>query len=125
MFWRATLASLHNSKYLIRQQTFHIYRWWIHFSIGTDGQSLFTDGELTYHLYRRKVFWRATLASLHNAKYLIFQQTFRIYRWWIHFSIGTDGQSLFNNGELNYHLYQRTVFWRATLASLYNANYLI
>ena len=28
-------------------------RWWIQFSIGTDGQYLFTDGELPYHRYRR------------------------------------------------------------------------
>jgi hypothetical protein len=124
VFWRTTLASLHNANYLICQQTFHIYRLWINFSIGTKGQS-FTYGELTYHPYRQTVFWRATLSSLHNAKYLICQQTFRIYRWWIHFSIGTDGQSLFNDGELTYHPYQRTVFRRATLSSLHNAKYLI
>jgi hypothetical protein len=104
------LSLSHNANYLIHQQTFQIYRWWIHFSIGTDGQSLFTDGELAYHQYRWyrwTVFWRATLASLTNANYLIHQQTFQSYRWWIHFSIGTDGQSLFTDGELAYHRYRR------------------
>ena len=74
-------------------------------TIGTDG-------------YRRTVFWRATLCHCNNANYLIHQRTLQIYRWLIHFSIGTGGQSLFTDGELAYHRYRRyrrTVFWRATL----------
>ena len=95
-FWRATLCP-HNANYLICQLTFHIYRWWIHFCIGADGQYLFTDGELA--------FWMVTLCP-HNANYLICQRTFHIYRWWIHFSVGTDGEYLFTDGELAYHRYQ-------------------
>ena len=73
----------------------------------TDGQYLFTDGELAYHRYRRTRFWRATLClRARNVNYLICQRTFHIYRWWIHFFIGTDGEYLFTDGELAYHRYQ-------------------
>ena len=127
MFWRATSASLDNAHQLTCQRTLQIYRWWIHFSIGTEGQSLFSDGELPchrYRRYRRTVFWRATSASLDNAHQFTCQRTLQIYRWWIHLSIGTGGQSLFTDGELPYHRYRRTVFWRATLCHRNNANYL-
>jgi hypothetical protein len=75
-------------------------------SCASHGQSLFTDGELAYHRYRRyrrTVFWRATLCHRNNANYLIHQRNLQIYRWRIHLSIGTDGQSLFTDGELAYH----------------------
>jgi hypothetical protein len=78
-----------------------------YFSIGIDGQSNFTDCELAYHRYRRyrrTVFGRATLCHRNNANYLIHHRTLQIYRSSIHFSIGIDGQSLFTDGELGYHL---------------------
>ena len=121
-FSRPTLCP-RNANYFICQRTFHICRWWIHFSIGTDGEYLFTDGELAYHRYRRTGFWRATLCP-GIANYLIPQRTLNICRWWIHISIGTDGEYLFTDGELTYHRYRRTEFWRATFCSR-NANYLI
>jgi hypothetical protein len=34
-----------------------------------------------YRRYGRTIFWRATLASLTNANYLIHQRTLQIYRW--------------------------------------------
>jgi hypothetical protein len=37
------------------------------------------------------VFWTATLFHRNNANYLIHQRNLQIYRWCIHFSIGTDG----------------------------------
>jgi hypothetical protein len=115
--------------YVIRQRIFLFYQLWINFSISTDGQSLFTDSELAFHRYWRTVIWRATLCHRNNANYLIIhQRTVQIYRWWIHFYIGNDGQSLFTDGELAYHRYRRyggTAFWRATLCLLTNANYLI
>ena len=75
----------------------HIYRSRIHFSIGTDGQCRFTDGELVYHQYRPyrwTRFLRATLCPCNNANYIIHERILHIYRSCIHFSIGTDGQHL-------------------------------
>ena len=75
----------------------HIYRSCIHFSIGTDGQCRFTDGELVYHLYRPYRWTRflgATLCPCNNANYIIHERILHIYRSCIHFSIGTDGQHL-------------------------------
>ena len=75
----------------------HIYRSCIHFSIRTDGQLRFTDGQLVYHRYRPyrwTRFWRATLCPCNNANYIIHERILHIYRSCIHFSIGTDGQHL-------------------------------
>ena len=75
----------------------HIYRSCIHFSIGTDGQCRFTDGELVYHRYRPYRWTRflgATLCPCNNANYIIHERILHIYRSCIHFSIGTDGQHL-------------------------------
>ena len=75
----------------------HIYRSRIHFSIGTDGQCRFTDGELVYHRYRPYRWTRflgATLCPCNNANYIIHERILHIYRSCIHFSIGTDGQHL-------------------------------
>ena len=51
-FWGATLCPCNNANYLIHERILHIYRSCIHFSIRTDGQLRFTDGELVYHRYR-------------------------------------------------------------------------
>ena len=51
-FLGATLCPCNNANYLIHERILHIYRSCIHFSIRTDGQLRFTDGELVYHLYR-------------------------------------------------------------------------
>ena len=75
----------------------HISRSCIHFSIGTDGQCRFTDGELVYHRYRPYRWTRflgATLCPCNNANYIIHERILHIYRSCIHFSIGTDGQHL-------------------------------
>jgi hypothetical protein len=56
----------------------------------TNGLYKFTDGEFISpsvpmdNLYIPMVNW------LNNANYLIHQRTLQIYRWWIHFSIGTE-----------------------------------
>ena len=51
-FLGATLCPCNNANYLIHERILHIYRSCIHFSIRTDGQLRFTDGELVYHRYR-------------------------------------------------------------------------
>ena len=54
-FWRATLCPCNNANYLIHERILHIYRslpYALVFSIRTDGQLRFTDGQLVYHLYR-------------------------------------------------------------------------
>ena len=51
-FWGATLCPCNNANYPIHERILHIYRSCIHFSIRTDGQLRFTDGQLVYHLYR-------------------------------------------------------------------------
>ena len=51
-FWGATLCPCNNANYTIHERILHIYRSCIHFSIRTDGQLRFTDGQLAYHLYR-------------------------------------------------------------------------
>ena len=51
-FWGATLCPCNNPNYLIHERILYIYRSCIHFSIRTDGQLRFTDGQLVYHLYR-------------------------------------------------------------------------
>ena len=87
----------------------HIYRSSIHFSIGTDGQCRFTDGELVYHLYRPYRWTRflgATLCPCNNANDLIHERILHIYRSCIHFSIRTDGQLRFTDGQLVYHRYR-------------------
>ena len=87
----------------------HIYRSCIHFSIRTDGQCRFTDGELVYHRYRPyrwTRFFGATLCPCNNANYLIHERILHIYRSCIHFSIRTDGQLRFTDGELVYHRYR-------------------
>ena len=58
------------------------YRWRI---------SIFTDGELTYHRYRRTGFSRATVASHNNANFLICQRILRTYDGrLIYLSVRTD-----------------------------------
>ena len=223
-FWRATLCPCNNANYLIHERILHIYRSCIHFSIRTDGQLRFTDGQLVYHRYRpyrwtrffgglpyalaimlttsftkgfctftdrvfispsvptdniyyrwkiglpsvptvpmNKVFgglpyalaimlttsftkgfctftdrvfispsvptdnfdlpmdnwftigtdrtdgqgfWGATLCPCNNANYLIHERILHIYRSCIHFSIRTDGQLRFTDGQLVYHRYR-------------------
>ena len=51
-FWGATLCPCNNANYLIHERILYIYRSCIHFSIRTDRQLRFTDGQLVYHLYR-------------------------------------------------------------------------
>ena len=51
-FWGATSCPCNNANYLIHERILHIYRSCIHFSIRTDGQLRFTDGQLVYHRYR-------------------------------------------------------------------------
>ena len=43
-FLRATSCPWNNANYLFHQRIKYIHRWCIHFSIGTDGQPRFTDG---------------------------------------------------------------------------------
>ena len=113
----ATLCPCNNANYLIHERILHIYRSCIHFSIRTDRQLRFTDGELVYHRYRPyrwTRFWRATLCPCNNANYLIHERILHIYRSCIHFSIPTDGQLRFTDGELVYHRYRPyrwTRFW--------------
>ena len=93
----ATLCPCNNANYLIHERILHIYRSCIHFSIRTDGQLRFTDGQLVYHRYqpyRWTRFLGATLCPCNNANYLIHERILYIYRSCIHFSIGTDGQHL-------------------------------
>ena len=105
----ATLCPCHNANYLIHERILHIYRSCIHFSIGTDGQLRFTDGQLVYHRYRPYRWTRflgATLCPCNNANYNIHERILHIYRSCIHFSIPTDGQLRFTDGQLVYHRYR-------------------
>ena len=130
-FLGATLCPCNNANYLIHERILHIYRSCIHFSLRTDGQLRFTDGELVYHRYRPYRWTRflgATLCPCNNANYLIHERILHIYRSCIHFSIRTDGQLRFTHGELVYHRYRPyrwTRFLGATLCPCNNANYLI
>ena len=107
----------------------HIYRSCIHFSIGTDGQCRFTDGELVYHLYRPYRWTRflgATLCPCNNANYIIHERILHIYRSCIHFSIGTDGQHLrWTIGLPSVPTVPMDKVLGATLCPGNNANYLI
>ena len=108
-FWGATLCPCNNANYLIHEGILHIYRSCIHFSIRTDGQLRFTDGQLVYHRYRPYRWTRflgATLCPCNNANYLIHERILHIYRSCIHFSIRTDGQLRFTDGQLVYHRYR-------------------
>ena len=108
-FLGATLCPCNNANYLIHERILYIYRSCIHFSIRTDGQLRFTDGQLVYHLYRPyrwTRFFGATLCPCNNANYLIHERILYIYRSCIHFSIRTDGQLRFTDGQLVYHLYR-------------------
>ena len=108
-FWGATLCPWNNANYLIHERILHIYRSCIHFSIRTDGQLRLTDGELVYHRYRPYRWTRflgATLCPCNNANYLIHERILHIYQSCIHFSIRTDGQLRFTDGQLVYHLYR-------------------
>ena len=108
-FWGATLCPCNNANYLIHERILHIYRSCIHFSIRTDGQLRFTDGQLVYHRYRPYRWTRflgATLCPCNNANYLIHERILHIYRSCIHFSIRTDGQLRFTDGQLVYHRYR-------------------
>ena len=130
-FWGATLCPCNNANYLIHERILHIYRSSIHFSIRTDGQLRFTDGQLVYHRYRPYRWTRflgATLCPCNNANYLIHERILHIYRSCIHFSIRIDGQLRFTDGQLVYHRnrpYRWTRFLGATLCPCNNANYLI
>ena len=130
-FWGATLCPCNNANYLIHERIFHICRPCIHFSIRTDGQLRFTDGQLVYYLYRPYPWTRflgATLCPCNNANYLIHERILHIYRSCIHFFIRTDGQLRFTDGQLVYHRYRPyrwTRFLGATLCPCNNANYLI
>ena len=130
-FLGATLCPCNNANDLIHERILHIYRSCIHFSIRTDGQLRFTDGQLVYHRYRPYRWTRflgATLCPCNNANYLIHDRSLHIYRSCIHFSIGTDGQLRFTDGKLVYHLYRPyrwTRFLGATLCPCNNANYFI
>ena len=130
-FWGATLCPCNNAKYLIHERILYIYRSRIHFSIRTDGQLRFTDGQLVYRRYRPYRWTRflgATLCSCNNANYLIHERILYIYRSCIHFSIRTDGQLRFTDGQLvyrRYRPYRWTRFLGATLCPCNNANYLI
>ena len=129
--WGATLCPCNNANYLIHERILHIYRSSIHFSIRTDGQLRFTDGQLVYHRYRPYRWTRflgATSCPCNNANYLIHERILHIYRSSIHFSIRTDGQLRFTDGKLVYHRYRPyrwTRFLGATLCPCNNANYLI
>ena len=131
VFGGATLCPCNNANYLIHERILHIYRSCIHFSIRTDGQLRFTDGQLVYHRYRPYRWTRflgATLCPCNNANYLIHEGILHIYRSCIHFSICTDGQLRFTDGQLVYHRYRPyrwTRFLGATLCPCNNANYLI
>ena len=130
-FWGATLCPCNNANYLIHERILHIYRSSIHFSIRTDGQLRFTDGQLVYHRYRPYRWTRflgATSCPCNNANYLIHERILHIYRSSIHFSIRTDGQLRFTDGKLvchRYRPYRWTRFLGATLCPCNNANYLI
>ena len=130
-FLGATLCPCNNANYIIHERILHIYRSCIHFSIRTDGQLRFTDGQLVYHRYRPYRWTRflgATLCPCNNANYLIHERILYIYRSCIHFSIRTDGQLRFTDGKLVYHLYRPyrwTRFLGATLCPCNNANYFI
>ena len=124
----ATLCPCNNANDLIHERILHIYRSCIHFSIRTDGQLRFTDGQLVYHRYRPyrwTRFLEATLCPCNNANYLIHERILYIHRSCIHFSIRTDGQLRFTDGQLVYHRYRWTRFLGATLCPCNNANYLI
>ena len=108
------------ANYLIHERILYIYRSCIHFSIRTDGQLRFTDGQLVYHLhrpYRWTRFLGATLCPCNNANYLIHERILHIYRSCIHFSIRTDGQLRFTDGQLVYHRY-RPYRWTRFLGGL-------
>ena len=108
-FFGATLCPCNNANYLIHERILHIYRSCIHFSIRTDGQLRFTDGQLVYYLYRPYRWTRflgATSCPCNNANYLIHERILHIYRSCIHFSIRTDGQLWFTDGQLVYYLYR-------------------
>ena len=130
-FLGATLCPCNNANYLIHERILHIYRSCIQFSIRTDGQLRFTDGQLVYHRYRPYRWTRflgATLCTCNNANYLIHERILHIYRSSIHFSIRTDGQLRFTDGQLVYHRYRPyrwTRFLGATSCPSNNANYLI
>ena len=94
--------------------------WWIQFSIGSNKQYLFTNGELHYHQCQQTVFLdgQCQMTDLPNRLYMLTHPEFFFPSvqmicfnwWWSQFSIGMDGQYLFSDGELPYHQYQRTMF---------------
>ena len=107
--WSSVIVIRHIANYLIHERILYIYRSCIHFSIRTDGQLRFTDGQLVYHRYRPyrwTRFLEATLCPCNNANYLIHERILYIYRSCIHFSIRTDGQLRFTDGQLVYHRYR-------------------
>ena len=74
-FWGATLCPCNNANYPIHERILHIYRSCIHFSIRTDGQLRFTDGQLVYHLYR-PYRWRRFLGGLPYALAIMLTTSF-------------------------------------------------
>ena len=97
-FLGSTLCPCNNDNYLIHERILHIYRSCIRFSICTDGQLRFTDGEFVYHLYRPYRWTRflgSTLCPCNNANYLIHERILHIYRSCIHSpSVPTDNFDL-------------------------------
>ena len=96
-FLRATLCPCNNANYLIHERILHIYRSCIHFSIRTDVDNVrfigwrtglpsvpTTDGR----------FFGATLCPCNNTNF-IRERILLIYRSCIHFSIRTDGHSIY------------------------------
>ena len=79
------------------QRILQIYGLYIYFmSIGTDGQPPFTDGKSNLpSVPMDKVFEGTSCLGIT----LRHQRILKIYRWYIHFSIGTDGQPPFTDGQ--------------------------
>ena len=129
-FWRATLCPGKNANYLIPERILHIYLSCIHFSIRTDGQLRFTDGELVYHRYRPYRWTRflgSTLCPCNVANYLIHERILHIYdRVFISSSVPTDN---FDLPMENWFTIGTTVpmdkVLGATVCPCNNANYLI
>ena len=79
------------------QRILQIYGLYIYFMfIGTDGQPPFTDGKSNLpSVPMDKVFEGTSCLGIT----LRHQRILKIYRWYIHLSIGTDGQPPFTDGQ--------------------------
>ena len=119
VFGGATLCPCNNANYLIHERILYIYRSCIHSpSVPTDNFDLPMDTWFTICTDRTdgQGFWGATLCPCNNANYLIHERILHIYRSCIHFSIRTDGQLRFTDGQLVYHRY-RPYRWTRFLGS--------